>query len=45
MAGMAQARVRAFRPCPVVVTAWSPISLGTTTDRKHGQPRWTEESE
>jgi len=43
MAG--NARVRAFQPCPVPVFApWSPISLGTTTARKHGRPRRLEVS-
>jgi hypothetical protein len=32
--------MRAYQPCPVspAVSLWSPISLGTTTD-KHGRPR------
>jgi hypothetical protein len=41
MAG--NARVRAFRPCPVstVVAMWSPISLETTghDGHKYGRPR------
>ena len=39
------ARVRAYMPCPVSPAAsfWSPISLGTTTD-KHGRPRRPEVS-
>jgi hypothetical protein len=44
--GMAgDARVRAYMPCPVSPAAsfWSPISLGTTTD-KHGRPRRPEVS-
>lgn len=43
MAGVA--RGRAVMPCPVSPAAsfWSPISLGTTTD-KHGRPRRTEVS-
>ena len=45
MAGTMRAygRVRGFRSCPLAVV-WSPISLGTTADQKHGRPRWTEES-
>ena len=39
------ARVRAYMPCQVSPAAsfWSPISLGTTTD-KHGRPRRPEVS-
>lgn len=44
MAGMARARVRVFGSCPAVVTDWSPIALGTTAGRKHGQPRSPQES-
>ena len=38
MAG--NARVRAYQPCSVspVPSFWTPIALGTTTD-KHGRPR------
>jgi hypothetical protein len=39
--GMADAaRVRVLGPCQAspAVSVWSPISLGTTTD-KHGRPR------
>ena len=38
MAG--NARVRAYQPCSVspVPSFWTPIVLGTTTD-KHGRPR------
>jgi hypothetical protein len=41
----ADARVRAYQPCPATsaVVIWSPISLGTTTD-KHGRPRRPEVS-
>ncbi len=43
MAGVA--RGRAFRACPMspAVTIWSPIALGTQTD-KHGRPRRLEVS-
>ncbi|MGQ0826671.1 MAG: hypothetical protein ACT4OX_16865 [Actinomycetota bacterium] len=42
MALMARSRA-VFGPCSQLAF-WSPISLGTTVDHKHGQPRWIEES-